>query len=54
MISLTNKESKSHPKQKTCYIWKKEFSTNDKKCYKVRDYCHHTEEIEALLMMFAI
>ena len=29
MILLTNKENKSYPKQKVCYICNKEFSTND-------------------------
>ena len=44
MITLTNKENKSHHKQKICYICKKEFSTDneDKKYNKVRDHCHST------------
>ena len=33
MISLTNKEKKSHREQKVCYISKKEFNGNDKKYY---------------------
>ena len=44
MIPLINEENKSYPKQKVCYICKKEFSTdgNDKKYYKVRDHYHYT------------
>ena len=42
MISLTIKEEIYHNKQKICYICKKEFDTNDKKSYKVRDHCHYT------------
>ena len=42
MISLTTKEKIFHNKQKVCYICKKEFNINDKKNYKVRDYCHYT------------
>ena len=44
MIPLTIEEKKSHRKQKSCHIRKKEFSTdhNDKKCFKVRDHCHYT------------
>ena len=44
MISLTNKEKKIHCEQKVCYIYKKEFSTDDdnKKYHKVRDHCHYT------------
>ena len=42
MITLTIEENKSYLKQKTCYICKKEFSSNDKKYYKVRDHCHYT------------
>ena len=44
MIALTNKENKSHRKQKVCYICEKEFSTDneDKKYHKVRDHCHST------------
>ena len=41
MIPLTNDKKKIHRKQKVCYICKKEFSTNDKKYQKVRDYCHY-------------
>ena len=44
MIPLTIKENKSYRKQKTCYICKKEFRTdnNYKKYYKVKDHCHYT------------
>ena len=48
MIPLTDKENKSHEKQKVCYICKKEFSAdengkNEFKLYcKVRDHCHYT------------
>ena len=44
MIPLKNEENKSYHKQNTCYIYKKEFSTddNDKKYYKVKDQCHYT------------
>ena len=42
MIPLTTKEEIYHKKQKICYICKKEFDTNDKKNYKVRDHCHYT------------
>ena len=48
MIPLTDKENKSYEKQNVCYIYKKEFSTdeNDKNAFKlyhkVRDHCHYT------------
>ena len=42
MIPLTKEEEENHNKQKACYICKKEFDTNDKKNYKVRDHCHYT------------
>ena len=42
MIPLTAKEEIYDNKQKICYICKKEFDTNDKKNYKVRDHCHYT------------
>ena len=44
MIPLTKEEKKIHREQKVCYICKKGFSTDDddnKKYYKVRDYCHY-------------
>ena len=40
MIPLTKKEEKN--KQEVCYIYKKEFNTDDKKYYKVKDHCHYT------------
>ena len=42
IIPLTKKEEENHNNQKVCYICKKEFDTNDKKNYKVRDHCHYT------------
>ena len=44
MIPLTKKEEKHHNKQKVCYIYKKEFNTDDsdKKHHKVKDHCHYT------------
>ena len=42
MIPLTKKEEKNHNKQEGCYICKKEFNTDDKKHYKVKDHCHYT------------
>ena len=50
MIPLTDKENKSYEKQRVCYTWKKEFSTdeNDKNVFKlyrqVRDHCHYTRK----------
>ena len=49
MIPLTNKENKSYLKQKIFYICRKEFSTNNDN--KVKDHCHYTGNIEALLLM---
>ena len=42
MIPLTTEEKIYHNEQEICYICKKEFDTNDKKNYKVRDHCHYT------------
>ena len=48
MIPLTDEEDKTYKKQKVCYTYKKEFSTdkNDKNVFKlshkVRDHCHYT------------
>ena len=42
MIPLTGEENQSYCDQSTCYICKKEFSTDDKKHCKVRDHCHFT------------
>ena len=41
MIPLTVKESKSHHKQKICYIFKKGFSIDDNK-KQIIDLCHYT------------
>ena len=45
MIPLTDEENKSYKKQKVCYIYRKEFSTDDdnnKKYHKVRYHCYYT------------
>ena len=44
VIPLTEEERKAHRWAKICYICKKEFTTDndDRKNYKVRDYCHYT------------
>ena len=42
MTPLTTKEKKYHNEQEICCICKKEFDKNNKKHYKVRDYCHYT------------
>ena len=44
MIPPTKKEEKRHGEQKVCYIFKKEFNTddNDKRNYKVKGHCHYT------------
>ena len=42
MISLTKEEKIYHNEQEICYTCKKEFDTNGKKNYKVRDHCHYT------------
>ena len=42
MIPLTTEEKIYHNEQEICYIFKKEFDTNDKKHYKVRNHCHYT------------
>ena len=41
IMPLTIKKEIHHNKQKICYICKKEFDTNDKKHYKVKDHCHY-------------
>ena len=33
MIPLTDKENKSYEKQKVCYICKKDFSTDNDRCW---------------------
>ena len=47
MIPLTKKEEENHNNQKVCYICKKEFDTNGKKNYKVRDHCHYMGKYRA-------
>ena len=43
MIPLTDEENEFYEEQKVCNICKKGFSIdNDKKYYKVRDYCQYT------------
>ena len=50
MIPVADEENKSYEKQKVCYIYKKEFNTDDndyddddnKKYHKVRDHFHYT------------
>ena len=40
MVPLTVDENQSYHEHNICYVWKKEFSTNDKKYCKVRDHWH--------------
>ena len=48
MMALTDEENKSYEKQKVCYIFKKEFNTDEngknvfKLYHKVKDHCHYT------------
>ena len=42
VMPLTIKEEIHHNKQKIYYICKKEFDTDNKKHYKVKDHCHYT------------
>ena len=42
--TINNWRNIQYYEQKVCYICKKEFSTNDKKYYKVKDYCHFTSK----------
>ena len=46
MIPITDEENKPYKKQKVCYRYKKEFSTDNdnKKYHKVRDDCHYTSK----------
>ena len=46
IIPLTKEEKRAHRIQGRWHICKKKFSTNDnnKKYYKVKDYCHYTEK----------
>ena len=52
MIPLTIQEEKHHNQQKNCYICKKEFNTNDKKHYKVKDIVIIQENIGVLLTIY--
>ena len=60
MIPLTDKENKSHEKQKVCYICKKEFSAdeNDENAlnYTIKSeiIVITLENLEELLLVFAI
>ena len=49
-------KEKSHivSKKYVIYEKKKKISVNDKKYQKFRDHCHTLENIEELLMIFAI
>ena len=53
MLPLIDEENKSYKKQKVCYLFKKEFSTNknDKNVFKlyhkVRDHCQETRKFSA-------
>ena len=42
MILLAIGECQSHHEQNMCYICRKEFITDDKKHYKVREHCYYT------------
>ena len=47
MKLLTNEQQKSYQNVNMCYISKKNFENKhakDKKCRKIRDYCHYTGE----------
>ena len=50
MMSWTDEEKQSYENQEVCYIWEKEFCTDEenkkelKKMQKVRDHCHYTGE----------
>ena len=44
MIPLTIEENQSYNEQGICYICKEEFSTDEKKYYKVRDHCQYTRK----------
>ena len=46
MMPMTEEENKFYKKQNICYIFKKEFSTDDdnKRYHKVRDHCHYTRK----------
>ena len=47
MIPLTDEENEFYEKEKVCYIFIKQFSTDDddnKKYQRVRDHCHYTRK----------
>ena len=54
ITALSNKENKSYLKQKVCYIFKKEFSTNDENKNPLKQEIIPTTPVntEALLIMF--
>ena len=60
MIPLTDKENNSYEKQKFCYIYKKEFSTdkNDTNVFKLYQKSEiiviTLENLEELLIVFTI
>ena len=55
MIPLTDKENRSYEMQKICYIYKKEFRTdNDKKYHKSEIIVITLETIEEVLIIFVI
>ena len=54
MIPSTNEEGKLYPKLKVCYICKKRFSTDDDNIIKLEIIVITWENIEELLMIFAV
>ena len=54
MIPLTYKENKSYEKQKVCYIFNEELSTDDenKRYHKVRGHCHYTGKYRGAAQIF--
>ena len=42
IIAPTKKERKAHRDQKVCYIYKRAFSSDDDKYYKIKDHCYYT------------
>ena len=42
MIPLTHEGIKFNEKQKLCYIWEKEFSSDKNDENEIRDHCHYT------------
>ena len=41
IIAPTKKERKAHRDKKVCYICKRAFSSDDDKCYKIKDHCYY-------------